>query len=437
MLFNKFKLSQSNESQEDLVRTISLGLLKQPDFRNFWLGHTVSSFGVQITTVAIPLIAALTLEASALEMGILTAVEFLPFLLISLFVGVWVDRKPKRPMMIGSDIMRAVVLIAIPIGLLLDVLTMPILYVIAALVGINTVIFEIAHVSYLPTVVKNDELVEGNSKLEFSSSSATVVGQSIGGALIQVFSAPLSILFNVGTYLLSALYLAFIKKQEEPIEVPEGTKQNMWADIREGTTFVFQNHVLRPILFGTVIFNLFTYVIEPIFILYITRTLALAPIYIGLIFSMSGVGALLGAIMAGPMVRRLGIGKTLVFSLFLAGFVSLIIPVATLLPTLPAVMLIMAMYMIDAAMVIVYNINQRSLRQAITPQHLQGRMNACIRMFGMGVVPIGAILGGWLGDIMGTTPTLIVGAIGLMSSSIFIIFSSVRTISQPTAAEGK
>ncbi|GAC44489.1 permease [Paenibacillus popilliae ATCC 14706] len=419
------------------MRTISLGLLKQPDFRNFWLGHTVSSFGVQITTVAIPLIAALTLEASALEMGILTAVEFLPFLLISLFVGVWVDRKPKRPMMIGSDIMRAVVLIAIPIGLLLDVLTMPILYVIAALVGINTVIFEIAHVSYLPTVVKNDELVEGNSKLEFSSSSATVVGQSIGGALIQVFSAPLSILFNVGTYLLSALYLAFIKKQEEPIEVPEGTKQNMWADIREGTTFVFQNHVLRPILFGTVIFNLFTYVIEPIFILYITRTLALAPIYIGLIFSMSGVGALLGAIMAGPMVRRLGIGKTLVFSLFLAGFVSLIIPVATLLPTLPAVMLIMAMYMIDAAMVIVYNINQRSLRQAITPQHLQGRMNACIRMFGMGVVPIGAILGGWLGDIMGTTPTLIVGAIGLMSSSIFIIFSSVRTISQPTAAEGK
>lgn len=419
------------------MRTISLGLLKQPDFRNFWLGHTVSSFGVQITTVAIPLIAALTLEASALEMGILTAVEFLPFLLISLFVGVWVDRKPKRPMMIGSDIMRAVVLIAIPIGILLDVLTMPILYVIAALVGINTVIFEIAHVSYLPTVVKNDELVEGNSKLEFSSSSATVVGQSIGGALIQVFSAPLSILFNVGTYLLSALYLAFIKQQEEPLEVPEGTKQNMWVDIREGATFVFQNHVLRPILFGTVIFNLFTYVIEPIFILYITRTLALAPVYIGLIFSMSGVGALLGAFMAGPMVKRLGIGKTLVFSLFLAGFVSLIIPVATLLPTLPAVMLIMAMYMIDAAMVIVYNINQRSLRQAITPQHLQGRMNACIRMFGMGVVPFGAVLGGWLGDIMGTTPALIVGAIGLMSASIFIIFSSVRTISQPTAAEGE
>ena len=413
---------------------ISLGLLKKPDFRNFWLGHTVSSFGVQITTVAIPLIAALTLEASSLEMGILSAVEFLPFLLISLFVGVWVDRKHKRPLMIIADIVRAVVLIGIPISIYFNILSMPILYVVAAVVGVNTVIFEIAHASYLPTVVKNEELVEGNSKLEFSSSSATVVGQSIGGALIQVLSAPLSILFNVGTYLLSALYLALIKKKEAPIEVPEEAEQNMWADIREGTTFVFHHNIIRPILIGTVIFNLFTYVIEPIFILYISRTLALDPIYIGLIFSMSGVGALLGAFIAGPMAKRLGLGKTLVFSLFVAGFVSLIIPVATLLPTLPAVILIMVMYMIDAAMVIVYNINQRSLRQAVTPQNLQGRMNASIRMFGMGVVPIGAVLGGWLGGIIGTTPTLIVGAIGLMCSSIFIVFSSVRTVSQPTAS---
>ncbi|MFM9279568.1 MFS transporter [Paenibacillus jiagnxiensis] len=413
---------------------ISLGILKKPDFRNFWLGHTVSSFGVQITTVAVPLIAALTLEASSLEMGILSAVEFLPFLLISLFVGVWVDRKPKRPLMIIADIVRAVVLIGIPISIYFNILSMPILYVIAAVVGINTVIFEIAHASYLPTVVKNEELVEGNSKLEFSSSSATVVGQSIGGALIQVLSAPLSIIFNVGTYLLSALYLALIKKQEAPIKVPEGTEQNMWADIREGTKFVFHHNIIRPILIGTVIFNLFTYVIEPIFILYISRTLALDPIYIGLIFSMSGVGALLGAFIAGPMANRLGLGKTLVFSLFVAGFVSLIIPVATLLPTLPAVILIMVMYMIDAAMVIVYNINQRSLRQAVTPPNLQGRMNASIRMFGMGVVPIGAVLGGWLGGIIGTTPTLIVGAIGLMCSSIFIIFSSVRTVTQPAAS---
>ncbi|ODP30114.1 hypothetical protein PTI45_00567 [Paenibacillus nuruki] len=414
---------------------VSLGLLKHHDFRNFWLGHTISSFGVQITTVAIPLIAALTLQASPLQMGILTAVEFLPFLLISLFVGVWVDRKPKRPMMIMSDIIRAIVLIGIPIGLFFDILSMPMLYIIAAVVGINTVVFEIAHVSYLPIVVKKDELVEGNSKLEFSSSSATVVGQSIGGVLIQVFSAPISILFNVGTYLLSAVYLSFIKKKEEIVVVPEGTEQNLWVDIREGASFVFRNNALRAILIGTVIFNLFTYVIEPIFILYISRTLALPPIYIGLIFSMSGVGALLGAFLAGPMVKKFGIGKTLVSSLFLAGFVSLIIPIATLLPLLPAVLLIMVMYMIDAAMVIVYNINQRSLRQAITPHQLQGRMNACMRMFGMGVVPIGALLGGWLGTAIGTTPTLIVGAIGLMCSSIFIMFSSIRTLSVPTESD--
>lgn len=418
--------------QEVVMSRVSLGLLKKKDFRNFWFGHTISSFGVQITTVAIPLLAALTLQASPMQMGILTAVEFLPFLLISLFVGVWVDRKPKRPMLIISDIIRAVVLISIPVGMFMDVLTMPMLYIVAAIVGINTVVFEIAHVSYLPEVVKSDELVEGNSKLEFSSSCATVVGQSIGGALIQVFSAPFAILFNVGTYLISALYLGRVKKKEEPIQVNEEIEQNMWSDIQEGTRFVFKNNILRAILIGTVIFNLFTYVIEPIFILYISRTLALSPLYIGMIFSMSGVGALLGAFIAGPMVNKFGIGKTLVLSLFLAGLVSLIVPVATILPTLPAVLLIMVMYMIDAAMVIVYNINQRSLRQAITPRNLQGRMNACMRTFGMGVVPIGAILGGWLGDKIGTTPTLIVGAIGLMCSSIFIIFSSVRTISSPT-----
>lgn len=407
-----------------------MGLLKQADFRNFWLGHTVSMFGVQITLVALPLVAAITLGATPLQMGILQAVEFLPFLVLSLFVGVWVDRAPKRPILIITDILRALLLLGIPLGIYMDALTMPLLYVIAVLVGVNTVFFDIAHTSYLPFLVKREDLIEGNSKLEFSSSSATTVGQSIGGALIQVFSAPFAMLFNVGTYLLSALFLSLVKQKEPPVQTtPE--KQNFWKEIREGTSFVFSSKVIRPILIATVIFNLFTYLIEPVFILYLTRTLKLEPIYIGIIFSMSGVGALLGAMIAGKFAQKLGIGKALVSSLLIAGVVSFFIPFATFLPLIPAVLLIMSMYLIDAAMVIVYNINQRSLRTAITPDHLQGRMNASIRLFAMGIVPVGALLGGWLGGEIGTTPTLIVGAVGIASSAIFILFSTVRTIKKP------
>ncbi|MDQ0418691.1 MFS family permease [Croceifilum oryzae] len=409
------------------MRKYSFGLLKQADFRNFWLGYTISMFGVQITLIALPLVAAISLGATPLQMGILQAVEFLPFLILSLFVGVWVDRKPKRPILIVTDMLRAVILLGVPVCMYFDVLTVPVLYLIAGLVGINTVFFDIAHTAYLPSLVKRDELIEGNSKLEFSSSSATTVGQSLGGIVIQLLSAPFAILFNVGTYLFSALFLSFIKQKEVVVEKPP-EEQNMWTEIREGTSFVFNNRVIRPILIATVIFNLFTYFIEPIFILYLTRSLKLEPIYIGLIFAMSGVGALLGAMIAGPFAKKLGVGRALVASLLIAGVVSLLIPLATFLPLIPAVILIMTMYLIDAAMVIVYNINQRSLRTAITPDHLQGRMNASIRVFAMGVVPIGALLGGWLGGEIGTTPTLIVGAVGIMVSAIFILFSTVRRL---------
>jgi MFS family permease len=410
------------------VSAFSLGLLKKADFRNFWLGYTVSVFGAQVTVVAMPLIAAVTLGASPLQMGILQALEFLPYMFLSLFAGVWVDRKPKRPLLITADLLRALFLTGIPLGIFFDVLSMPLLYVLAVLVGINTVLFDIAHTAYMPIIVERKDLVEGNSKIELSSSSATLVGHSIGGVLIQILSAPIAILVNVATYLGSALFLGLIKQKEPPAAPVTKEETNMWSEIREGTSFVFRSRIIRPIMISTLIFNLFTYVMEPIFILYMTRTLELEPIYIGMIFSMAGVGSLLGSFLAGPMANKLGIGKTLVTSLLIAGIGSFLIPSATLLPKVWAVILIMAMYMIDAAMVIVYNINQRSLRTAITPDHLQGRMNASIRVFVMGVVPIGSVLGGWIGGLAGTTPTLLIGAAGILSSSILLSLTPVRRI---------
>ena len=405
-----------------------LGLLwEHKNFRYLWVGQTISLFGTQITLIGLPLVAAISLKASPLEMGILQAVGFLPFLILSLFAGVWVDRKPKRPILICADIVRAMLLVMIPLGWYEGFLSMPLLLAVAFLIGIGTVFFDIGSTSYLPFLIGNEQLAEGNSKLEFSSASATVLGQSIGGALIQIFSPPFAITFDVISYVCSALFLGFIRKKET-IVVPEGERQNIWSDIGKGTTFVFGNEMIRAIVLAATFFNLFTVMMEPIFILYITRTLRLEPVVIGLIFSSAGAGALVGAFIAMPVMNRLGIGKTLISSLLIAGLAACLIPVAVVLPTIPAVILIIMMYFLDSVMLIVFNINQRSLRSAITPDRLQGRMNASIRFLVMGVVPIGNVLGGLLGGLIGTTLTLLVGAIGIVFASVFIISPSIRRL---------
>jgi len=384
-------------------------------------------FGSQISLVGLPLVAAISLRASPLEMGLLQAVGFVPFLILSLFVGVWVDRKPKRPILILADILRAILLASIPLGWYFGFLSMPLLLVVAFLAGINTVFFDIGSTSYLPFLIENEELTEGNSKLEFSSASATILGQSIGGALIQIFSAPFAIAFDAVSYLFSALCLKLIQKKEVVV-VLEEEEQNIWSDIREGTTFVFGNTMIRAIALSAMFFNMFTVMMEPIFILYITRTLRLEPIVIGLIFSSAGVGALVGAVIAQSFAKTMGIGKALISSLLIAGVAACLIPVAVVLPVGPAIVLIIAMYFLDSTMLIVFNINQRSLRSSITPGPLQGRMNASIRVIVMGIVPIGALLGGFLGTMLGTTLTLLVGAIGIVASTIFISFSPLRKL---------
>ncbi|XVS67666.1 MFS transporter [Actinosynnema sp. CA-299493] len=413
-------------------------LFRQANFRNLWFGQTLSLFAAEITAGVIPLLAALTLNASVLEMGVLSAVSFLPYLVISLFAGVWLDRLPKRPVIVAADLARGVLLLLVPLAAVLDLLSMPFLLVIAVLIGIGTVIADIGSASFLPSVVGRRDLVDGNGKLEISNNASRMAGEAVGGVLVQVLTAPFALLFNTVAYAASAVFTRRIRvdpdaapeDDDDDEEQPDARKPDFWREVGEGLRFVFGNPIVRTLAITALLFNLFTFFIEPVFLIFITRTLALEPIYIGLILSSSGVGGVVGAMISGWVSRKLPLGTLLVVTQWLAGGASLLIPVATLVPKPAAVVLIIVMHFVDAVMVIVYNVNQRSYRSAVTPDALQGRMNASIRMIVMGVCPLGALLGGVVGNVLSATTALIIGAVGILSSGVYIASTRIRSVKE-------
>jgi MFS family permease len=406
------------------------GLWRHPEFLKLWTGQTISQFGTQISQLAIPLTAALVLTASPAEMGFLTAVEFAPFLLLSLFAGVWVDRMQRRPILIVADVGRAVALGSIPLAAGLHVLQMGQLYVVALVTGVLTVFFDVAYQAYLPVLVSRPHLVEGNSKLEVSRSVAQIAGPGIAGALVQLISAPLAVLVDALSYVASVISLLFIHVAEPPPARhprPAGKAGSIWLELREGLGVVLGNPLLRSIAGCTATSNLFGNALQAVFVLYVTRQLGLQPAVIGLIFSVSGPGALLGALTAGELARRFGLGRTIVGSIFATGLGSLLIPLASGPEPVIVGMLMLAQFVAGFGNP-VYNINQVSLRQTITPDHLQGRMNASMRFIVWGTIPIGALLGGALGEVFGLWPTIMAMALAELTAPAWVIFSPVRQL---------
>jgi MFS family permease len=412
--------------------TKRLGLWQQANFRNLWVGTTLTLFGTQVTAVALPLAAALTLHASPGELGVLSAMAFVPYLLMSLHVGVWFDRRAKKRILVVVDVCRAAVLAVVPVTAWLGRLSIGLLLVVAFGVGVCEVIADIGGLSFLPFLVEKDDIAEGNSKLEFSNSTATVTGGSIGGLAVQVLTAPFAMLFNVVTALLSALCISRIRIRETP--PPVAKDASMLRDIREGARFVVRHRVIRALVSTTLVFNLFTYMIEPVFILFMTRQLKLHPFVIGLVFSSSGVGSLIGALVATPLARRLGYGPVIVGAIAVAAVTAFMVPLAAILPRPLMITDLVVMHVLDAASIIAYNVNQRTVRTTSTPGALQGRMNASIRLVVMGVAPLGTLIGGFLGGSVGLVPTLVVAACGLLLALIPIGISSVprlRTLPEP------
>jgi MFS family permease len=402
-----------------------LSLWHHADFLKLWGGQTVSQFGSQITVLALPLTAALTLHASAANMGFLAAASTAPFLLFGLFAGVWVDRLPRRPILIVADFARFALLALIPILALSDALTLVALYVIAFLVGILTLFFEVAYQSFLPVVVGRAQLVDGNGKLETTRSAAQIAGPSAAGALVQLLTAPIAIAADALSFLVSVLFLSLIRTAEPP-PVRSAGRRRVWVEMSEGLHAVMDDPILRATMASAGTVNMFGSLLFAVFVLYVLH-LGIGAGLLGVIFAVGNIGYLCAAFVTRRITHRFGIGPTFCAGLVILTFCGLLVPLASgpLLVSVPCLMIAQFARGFGGTL---FNINNVSLRQAITPDHLLGRVNATSRFVSTGALTVGALAGGTLGAAFGLRPTLAIGAVGGLFAVAWVLCSPVRTL---------
>lgn len=401
------------------------------DFNAFWLGETVSLLGSEIGTIALPLAAVLTLDASPAQLGIVNAARFAPFLLLTLLAGVVVDRSRKRPLMIGADLGRAVLTALIPALAVLGFLSIGALAVLAFAIGSCTVVFDVAYLAYVPVLVRPDRLVEANGKLAGSQSAAEIAGPGIGGFLVQTLSAPLALVVDAGSFLASAAGVAAIRRDETR---PDGTNRRpISAEIAEGLRVTMGNPILRAIVGEAATYNLFDQVFWTGALLWITRDLGLGAAWIGALVMAGSVGGMVGAVAARRLGDRVGVGRTLVSAMVIACLALLVVPFVARADVI-GIGLLLGGFAVNGFGVTVSNVHAVSLRQSAVPPELLGRMNASYRTIIWGVIPLGALLGGAVGQVFGVHVAVTLGVLGIALAPAWIIFSRVPHVRRVTDA---
>jgi MFS family permease len=424
------------------LRRPSGGLWSHPDFLKLWTGQSISELGSSVSQLAIPWLAAFDLHASPIAFSLLGVLGFLPFILFALPAGVWVDRLRRRRILIVGDSARAVLLALIPILWAAGVLRIWHLLVLQFAIGVFTVFFDVAYQSYLPALIEREHLVDGNAKLQLTVSVAQVAGPSMSGGLIAAVTAPYAIVGDAISFVASALFMLRMRHREELAELQAGaSRPKMWPQVKEGLRWVLGSPTLRSIAACTGTGNFFGQAIFSIFVLYAGRVLHLSALEVGGFFAVGSAGAIAGALVASRLQRRLGIGPTIVFTAVLFSVAGLAFPLAP--RSFPLPVLIVGQAVLGFGTV-AYNIAQVSYRQAITPERLQGRMNAAMRWVVWGTIPLGALLGGAIGEWIGLKTALWVGAIGAFPTFLFVLLSPVRSIrempapvTEPTPAEAE
>jgi MFS family permease len=399
------------------------GLWRHADFLKLWSAETISQFGTQVSGLAIPLAAIIVLHASAFEVASLNTVQFLPFLLFALPAGVWVDRLRRRLILVLGDLGRALALATIPLTYGLGALTIWQLYAVGFAVGTLTVFFDVSYQSYLPSLVTREHLVEGNSKLEVSRSAAQIGGPGLGGALVGLATAPYAILLDAASFLGSAAFIFSIRKAEP---APEQTRApSMKRELWEGLRYLVAHRYWRPMSICVATSNFFNNVAWSILLVFAVRRLHLSPELIGLVLALGSLGALAGAVTAGRIGLRLGIGPTIVASSSLIGLPLVLVGLAP--ASFPYPFLIGGFAIVEYGIVL-YNITAISLMQTVTPEHMLGRLNASRRFIVWGVIPLGSLVGGALASQIGLRPTILVGAIGASLAVLPVLLSPVRSL---------
>jgi len=417
------------------MRRPSGALWSHPDFVKLWTGQSISELGSQVSQLAIPWLAAVELHASPLAFSLLGVLGFLPFVLFALPAGVWVDRLRRRQILIVGDSARAVLLMLIPVLWFAGVLEIWQLLVLEFVIGIFTVFFDVAYQSYLPALIEREHLVDGNSKLQVTVGIAQVGGPSLAGALIGAITAPYAILVDSMSFVISSVFMLRMRHRENlPRQDTNEPRPRMWPQVKEGLAWVVGQRNLRAIAGCTGTSNFCSSLMFAIVILYMVRVLHLSAFEAGAVFAVGSAGSIVGALFANRLGLRLGLGTAIVFTAVIFSFGGLAYPLAPKSFPLPLLMTGQLLFGFSA---IAYNILQVSYRQAITPERLQGRMNAAMRWIVWGTIPLGTLAGGAIAQATTLHTALWVGAVLGTPTFLWVLLSplrSVREIPQPVDA---
>jgi MFS family permease len=417
---------------QTLAATRLPSLIRHADFRRLWIGDAVSQIGSEISLLALPLVAVKTLNASAFQVGLLTACETAAFLLVGLPAGAWCDRVRRRRILIASDVGRALVLGSVPAAAALHRLTIGQLFVVALATGVLTVFFDVSYQSYLPELVDSAQLIEGNSKLEATRAVSQVGGPSLGGFLVQWLTAPYAVAVDAMSFLWSAGWVATIRARERIPDRP--AQRSLRREIGEGLQFVLGHPILRKVAGCTGTFNLFATATMAAQIIFLVRVVHLSAGAIGLLFSVGSVGALLGAFASARVGNWLGQARTIWVAATIAAPSGLMLPLTHHDWRLAFAGLGIFLGSFGS---VVYNVAQVSFRQAITPKPLLGRMNATMRFLVWGTMPLGGLLGGWLATSFGVRQALWIAGVGTLLAPLWVIFSPLRRMRDlPTTIDG-
>jgi MFS family permease len=423
------------------MRRPSGALWSHPDFLKLWTGQSISELGSQVSQFAIPWLAAVDLHASPLAFSLLGVLGFLPFVLFALPAGVWVDRLRRRQILIVGDSARAVLLALIPILWALGVLQIWHLLVLEFVIGIFTVFFDVAYQSYLPALIEREHLIDGNSKLQLTVSIAQVGGPTLSGTLIAAITAPYAIVADAVSFVISSVFMIRMKHRENLPRADAEERPKMWPQVKEGLAWVLGNRNLRAVAGCTGTSNFCSSMMFAILILYMVRTLHLSSLPASAVFAVGSAGSVAGALLANRLGSRLGVGNGIVLTAVIFSLAGLAYPLA---PTSFPLPVLMGGTMLFGFSAVAYNILQVSYRQAITPERLQGRMNAAMRWIVWGTIPLGTLAGGAIAQVTSLHTALWVGAIIGTPTFLWVLLSPLRSIrempepvQEPTAAQAE
>ena len=395
---------------------------QNPDFLRLWAGETVSLFGSDVTTLALPLTAVLTLNATATEIGVLNAAKFAPFILLSLPAGVWADRSRRKPIMLVTNLASAAVIGSVPVLAAVGGLSVAYLVGVALVAGALAVLNHVAFWTYVPTIVEPDDLLDANSKLLASTSAASIGGPGLGGLLVQFLSAAGALVVDAISFVVAALSIAWIRTPEPAVE-PRPAR-TLRAEIGEGLGFVLGNPYLRAFAGEAAMFNLFVNMLLTAYLVFAVRELGLSAGTIGAVIASSAAGIFLGSLVADWFKQRVQLGRGIVATMFLGTWPYLLVPLGAR-PGTPALVVTATGFFTAGVGIGIVVVLVVTLRQTVTPPEMMGRMTASYRFLVYSTIAAGALLGGVLGSSIGLRPTLLVGAVGIAIAPVFIVLSPI------------